>query len=48
VIYSGMADRTMLSMDNELLRLFKEGRITKENALLYAINPDALRKRLPM
>lgn len=47
-IYSGSAGQTMLSMDNELLRLCREGRISPENATLYAINPDALRKRLSM
>ena len=48
VIYSGSADQSMLSMDNELLRLCKEGRIARETAALYAVNPDALRKRLGM
>ena len=38
--------RLRLSMDNELIRLTKEGRITKEAAQLYAVNPDMLRKRL--
>jgi len=44
-IYSGAA-QGMRAMDNELGRLYKEGRITKENALLYASNPDVLEKRL--
>ena len=48
VIYSGSAGQTMLSMDNELLRLCRQGRIARETAVLYAINPDALRKRLGM
>ena len=48
VIYSGSAGQTMLSMDNELLRLCRQGRIARETAVLYAINPDALRKRLAM
>ena len=48
VIYSGSAGQTMMSMDNELLRLFREGRIARETAVLYAVNPDALRKRLAM
>ena len=48
VIYSGSAAQSMLSMDNELLRLCKEGRIARETAALYAVNPDALRKRLGM
>ncbi len=46
VIYGGNAGQTMLSMDSELLRLFKDGRITQEQALLYAVNADAMRKRL--
>ena len=48
VIYGGSARQTMLSMDSELLRLCRDGRISRENALLYAVNPDAMRKRLPM
>lgn len=48
VIYGGSAGQTMLSMDSELLRICRDGRISRENALLYAVNPDALRKRLPM
>ena len=42
----GAASQAMLSMDNELIRLAKEGRITRETAQLYAVNPDMLRKRL--
>ena len=38
--------KTMLSMDNELLRLFKEGRIDRHTALVHATNPEALGKRL--
>ena len=48
VIYTGSAEQTMLSMDNELLRLCRDKRIAGETAILYAVNPDALRKRLPM
>lgn len=33
------ASQAMLSMDNELIRLTKEGKITKEAAQLYAVNP---------
>ena len=43
VIYGGAASQ---AMDNELIRLAKEGRITRETAQLYAVNPDMLRKRL--
>lgn len=46
VIYGGAASQAMLSMDNELIRLAKEGRITKEAAQLYAVNPEMLCKRL--
>lgn len=44
-IYAGAGDG-MISMDNDLLRLYRKKRITRENALLYAINPDVLAKRL--
>ena len=47
VIYSGNADRTMLSMDSEFFRLWQSNIISRETALNYAINPDALRKRMP-
>jgi len=46
-IYGGNAGQSMLSMDSELFRLVREGRITRENALLYAVNPEMLKKRLP-
>ena len=45
VIYGG-SDKTMLSMDAELQRLVRAGKITKEIALLYAANPETLAKRL--
>ena len=45
VIYGG-TDRNMLSMDMELQRLVREGRITRETALLYAANPETLSKRI--
>ncbi len=49
VIYGGSTGQTsMMSMDNELLRLCREKRISRDTALLYAMNQDALRKRLPM
>lgn len=44
VILSGGHD--MLSMDAELLRLFKQGLITRGNALAYAVNPEALSPKL--
>lgn len=45
VIYAGAA-QGMITMDNDILRLYKQGTITRENALMYAINPDVLVKRL--
>lgn len=46
VIYGGTTDRSMISMDNELIRLFKQGRISKDTAITYAVNQDMLRKRV--
>lgn len=45
LIYSSAAD-TMFSMDTSLLRLYKAGRITAEEALSHASNPDMLQRRL--
>lgn len=45
VIYGG-ASQDMLSMDNELQRLYRAKQIDRGTALLYAINPDALSKRI--
>ena len=45
VIYGG-SDKTMLSMDAELQRLFRAGKITREIALLHAANPETLAKRI--
>ena len=36
----------MISMDESIFRLFKAGRISKEVALRYAMNPDQLQKKL--
>jgi len=36
----------MLSMDNSLLSLYNQGRITREIAIRHAISPDALEKRI--
>lgn len=44
-IYAG-ASQGMVTMDNDILRLYKAGRITRENALLYAIAPDMMARRL--
>ena len=45
VIYGG-TDKNMMSMDMELARLVREKRITRENALLHASNPETLAKRI--
>lgn len=45
LIYSS-AKPDMISMDSSLLRLFKEGQITRETALKYATNPEMLGKKL--
>ena len=36
----------MLSMDSSILDLYRKGRITQDTALIYATNPEMLRKRL--
>lgn len=46
VIYGGATDRSMISMDNELMKLCREKKITKDTAIAYAVNQDSLRKRL--
>lgn len=45
VILSGAA-QGMIAMDSDLIRLCKEGIISRENVLLYAANPDAAARRL--
>lgn len=47
VIFSGAAEG-MQSMDSDLLRLYKEGKISKENAITYASNPDMQAKKINM
>ena len=42
----GGANQGMLSMDAELQRLFRAGVISRESALLYAVSPETLAKRL--
>ncbi|MBO2518048.1 MAG: type IV pili twitching motility protein PilT, partial [Clostridiales bacterium] len=43
-IYGGGSE--MMSMDQELIRLYKEGQIDRETALLYAVSPDAIVKKM--
>ena len=44
-IYAGGA-QGMISMDEDILRLFRAGRITRDFALSYAINPDIMGKKI--
>ena len=47
IVYSAdTAD--MVSMDNSLFRLVKDGAITKETALAYAVNVEMLSRKLGM
>ena len=46
VIYGGTMGQTMMSMDNELIRLCKAGTITRDTAILYANNQDMMKKRV--
>jgi pilus retraction protein PilT len=45
VIYASAADG-MQTMDGDILKLYKEGRITRETALLFSINPEMQQKRM--
>ncbi len=45
VIYS-LDGKGMKSMDTSILELYRSGMITKENALLYAMDPDAMARKL--
>lgn len=45
VIYSGQA-QGMMTMDGDIYRLYREGVISRENAILYSINADQMRKRI--
>ena len=45
VIFGG-SDKSMISMDAELQRLVREGTITRDIALLHAVNPETLAKRI--
>ena len=44
-ILTGGAQGMML-MDNSILELYRQGRISRENALLYAVNRQALQPKL--
>ncbi len=45
VIYAG-ASEGMITMDADILRLYQEKKITKDNALLYSTNPDLMARKL--
>ena len=45
IIYTSAKD-DMISMDNSLLKLYKEKKISKEVALQYSTNPEMLKKKL--
>jgi len=45
VIFGG-TDKNMMSMDAELQRLVREGRISRDVALVHAANPEILSKRI--
>ena len=45
VIYGGQT-QGMMTMDGEIFRLYREGRISRENAVLYSLNAEQMRKRL--
>lgn len=45
VIYSN-ENQGMKSMDTSILELYKNGLISKENALLYAMDPDSMIKKI--
>ena len=44
-LFTGAAEG-MRTMDGDILRLCKAGVISRENALLYAVNPEALARKL--
>jgi len=45
VIYAG-GSQGMITMDADLQRLYTQKKISKDNALLFAVNPDILAKKL--
>ena len=36
----------MIAMDQSILTLYKEGRITKETAMVFSDNPEQMRRRI--
>jgi twitching motility protein PilT len=45
VIYAG-SQQGMVTMDGDILRLFKSGTISRDSALLYSINAETMAKKL--
>lgn len=45
-VISSSAHEGMRAMDQSLLELYKQGRITRETALKYASNGDMLKRKL--
>lgn len=45
VIYAG-ASEGMIAMDADIERLYREGVISRDNAMLYATNPDVLARKI--
>ena len=45
-VISTSSQEQMRSMDQSLLELYKKGRITRDTALKYALNPDMLKRKL--
>ncbi len=45
VIYAGASDG-MITMDADILRLYQQKKISKENALLYSTNPELMARKL--
>ena len=36
----------MITMDNSLIKLFKDGKISRENAVIYSSNGELMEKKL--
>lgn len=45
MIYAGAASG-MQTMDGDILRLYQAGRISRENALMYCVNPEILTRKM--
>jgi twitching motility protein PilT len=45
-VINSSAAEGMVSMDNSILKLFKSGQITRENALAFAETPELMERKL--